>query len=457
MRGPINIVGAGLAGAMLAIVLARRGRRVEVFERRADPRLHDPDRGRSINLALAARGLRGLEIAGATARVAPLLIPMSGRLVHDHGGGERLLPYGQRDDEIIYSVSRAALGRVLVEIAAETPGVALHFGENCIGVDVARDGLLFGDETRVRRRVPLVPTIAADGASSAVRAALAAAGAIAVREEMLAHDYRELTIPADLASGLHRHALHIWPRGSFMLIALPNTDGTFTATLFLAREGSPSFAELVDAAAIRAFFAREFPGAVPLLPNVVQQFRAYPQGRLGTVYTEPWQLGGRVLLIGDAAHAIVPFHGQGMNCAFEDVVVLDALLDRHTEAAELFAAFTSARRADTDAIAQMALENYLEMRDTVLDPGFQRRRALAAALERAFPDRFIPRYSMVMFHPDIAYAEALRRGAIQDEILAQLDRAHPGADPEQLAMLPAARALIETRLDPALSAGAARV
>lgn len=435
-RGVMNIVGAGLAGTLLAIVLARRGCKVEVFERRDDPRVRGAERGRSINLALAARGLRGLEIAGVTARVAPLLIPMRGRYVHQHDGTGDLLLYGQDETEVIHSVSREALGRALIEAAAAEPGVTLHFGQQCVGVDLARDALLFGDSERVRRRVPLAPTIAADGAGSAVRTALAAAGAIQVREDLLAHDYRELTIPATHGTGLARNALHIWPRGSFMLIALPNTDGSFTATLFLAREGSPSFAQLTDDTAIRTFFERQFPSATPRLPQLAEDFKR-AQGRLGTVYSTPWHLGGKLLLLGDAAHAIVPFHGQGMNCAFEDVAVLDALLAEHDDFAAIFEVFARTRRSDTDAIAQMALENYLEMRDAVLDPVFQRRKALGERLEREFPDRFIPRYSMVMFHPGIGYAEALRRGAVQQEILAALDAG--AAD---------ARALIEARLPP---------
>jgi len=445
-RAPVNIVGGGLAGTLLALVLARHGWQVELFERRSDPRVRPGERGRSINLALAARGLRGLAAAGVAERIAPLAIPMRGRYIHEHDGSGALHRYGQDDSEVIHSISREALGRALIDAAGAEPRIALHFDMTCVGVDLARDALLFGDDGKVRRRVPLAPTIAADGAGSAVRTALATAGAIRVREEMLAHDYRELTIPAAVARDLDPHALHIWPRGGFMLIALPNTDGSFTATLFLARDGSPSFAELGDAPAIETFFLREFPGALPRLPHLVRDFRDHPQGRLGTVYTDPWHLDGKLLLLGDAAHAIVPFHGQGMNCAFEDVAVFDALLAQHTDFAALFAAFTRLRRPDTDAIAQMALENYLEMRATVLDPVYQRRKALGVALERAFPDRFIPRYSMVMFHPEIGYAEALRRGTVQEEILATLDAA-AGAVPAPV--IPAqARALIEARLPP---------
>jgi kynurenine 3-monooxygenase len=243
-----------------------------------------------------------------------------------------------------------------------------------------------------------------------------------VREEWLDHDYKELTVPAAAAGSLERHALHIWPRGGFMLIALPNTDGSFTATLFLARAGRPSFAALDTPHAVEEFFAREFADALPLLPDLAAQFAANPQGQLGTVHTTPWHVGGEVLLLGDAAHAIVPFHGQGMNAAFEDCVELDALLVAARDSAELFARFEQARRPNTAAIAQMALENYLEMRDAVLDAGFVRRKALAMALERRFPDRFIPRYSMVMFHPEIPYAEAQRRGALQEQLLQELDR-----------------------------------
>jgi kynurenine 3-monooxygenase len=219
--------------------------------------------------------------------------------------------------------------------------------------------------------------------------------------------------------------LHIWPRGGFMLIALPNTDGSFTSTLFLSRR---DFAGLTSAQTVKDFFDREFPDAVPLIPDLAGQFLANPQGQLGTVYASPWHIGGQVLLLGDAAHAIVPFHGQGMNAAFEDCVAFDELLDSHDDWSALFAEFERRRKPNADAIAQMALENYIEMRDTVLDPRFQRHKALAVELEKRFPDRFIPRYSMVMFHPEIPYAEALRRGALQARILSQLDEANAGAD-----------------------------
>jgi kynurenine 3-monooxygenase len=216
-------------------------------------------------------------------------------------------------------------------------------------------------------------------------------------------------------------ALHIWPRGGFMLIALPNTDGSFTATLFLARSGRDGFDSLTSPDQVRALFRSQFPDAMQLMPRLIEEFTTHPQGQLGTVYANPWHVGGQLMLLGDAAHAIVPFHGQGMNAAFEDCLVLDGLLDRHDTWDTLFAELEQSRLPNTTAIAEMALENYIEMRDTVRDPAYLRRKALAMELERRFPDRFIPRYSMVMFHPEISYAEALRRGGIQQSILEELD------------------------------------
>jgi len=424
----LNIVGAGLAGALLALLAARRGVAVTLYERRADPRQAEPERGRSINLALAARGMRALERAGVLERVRPLLIPMRGRMVHELSGHAALQPYGQREHEVIWSVGRAELNRVLIEEATRHGGVAVRFNQSCLGVDIEGGRLRLRDERGGDEyQVALAPTIATDGAGSAVRTSLAAAGLLEVREDWLDHDYKELTVPAERGAALERNALHIWPRGGFMLIALPNTDGSFTATLFLARQGSPSFAALATAEAVREFFAREFADAVPLLPRLTTQFASHPQGQLGTVHCAPWHIADRVLLLGDAAHAIVPFHGQGMNAAFEDCAELDALLGQHADWRSLFAQFERVRRANTAAIAQMALENYGEMRDAVLDARFLRRKAIAMALERRFPDRFIPRYAMVMFHPEIPYAEALRRGAVQAQLLEELD---PGDDSE---------------------------
>jgi kynurenine 3-monooxygenase len=388
------------------------------------------ERGRSINLALAARGIRALEHAGVMEKIRPLLIPMRGRMIHDRSGATALQPYGQREEEVIYSVGRGELNKALIEEAARHQDVTIRFNQTCLAADPTQNVLRFRNEVSgAQYSVELTPTIATDGAGSAVRGSLAATNFLSVREDWLDHDYKELTIPpVDGRPAMDPNALHIWPRGGFMLIALPNTDLSFTATLFLARTGPRSFDALPDSQSVLDFFLEEFPDAVPLIPNLTAEFQGHPAGQLGTVHTAPWRVGGQVLLLGDAAHAIVPFHGQGMNAAFEDCVVLDSMLDGAADWQSLFAEFEHVRRPNTEAIAQMALENYTEMRDTVLDPGFVRRKSLALELERRFPNRFIPRYAMVMFHPQIPYAEALRRGAVQSQILLELDR--PDGNPD---------------------------
>jgi kynurenine 3-monooxygenase len=442
----INIVGAGLAGALLAVLLARRGFAIDLYDRRPDPRRAESERGRSINLALAARGIAALERAGVMERIRPLLIPMRGRMVHSLSGETQLQPYGQRQDEVIYSVSRADLNRVLIEEAARHPLVRPRFRQTCLAALPEAGALRFRDEdTGGECHVPIAPTFATDGAGSAVRSSLASAGLISAREDRLDHDYKELTVPAtrDGRHAMEPHALHIWPRGGFMLIALPNTDGSFTATLFLARSGADSFDLLTGPDQVRTLFQSQFADAAQLMPHLLGEFTSHPQGQLGTVYTKPWHIGGQVMLLGDAAHAIVPFHGQGMNAAFEDCLVLDSLLDRHQSWETLFADLERSRQPNTAAIAQMALENYVEMRDTVRDPTYLGRKALAMELERRFPDRFIPRYSMVMFHPEISYAAALRRGKVQERILEDLDERRAAGEVD----FDLARQLIADRLD----------
>ena len=449
----VNIVGAGLAGALLAVMLARRGFPITLYERRPDPRCSRAEGGRSINLALAARGIRALQHAGVMDRVRELMIPMRGRMVHELNREPVLLPYGQREHEVIHSVGRGALNRLLIEEAARHPNVTLRFEQACLAVDPSHDVMRIKDSESQRvYEARLAPTIATDGAGSAVRNSLISAGLIKAHEDRLDHDYKELSIPCrDGRWAIEPNALHIWPRGGFMLIALPNTDGSFTATLFLPKGGEhapadmPSFATLGDTASIRRFFEREFPDALELIPTLIEDFYAHPQGQLGTVHTTPWHVGGKVLLLGDAAHAIVPFHGQGMNAAFEDCLVLDQLLNANSDPdwSKVFATFESRRRPNAAAIAQMALENYTEMRHKVLDDKFLRQKKIALELEKHFPDRFIPRYSMVMFHPEIPYAEALRRGGVQQDILDVLDDA---SDASATVDLERARPLIEAQL-----------
>ena len=419
----IAIVGGGPAGSLLAILLARRGLQPLVVERAAPFSRSAPSAGRSINLALAARGIAALRRAGIETEVSKLLIPMRGRMVHDLDGAQRFLPYGQRAAEEIYSVSRATLNTLLYELAAQAPGVEYRFDTRCVGVD--RDGTPLVDAGSGTQRLEADVFFAADGAGSEVRRALVASGAISAHEELLDHGYKELTLAArDGEFALHANALHIWPRGGFMLIGLPNPDRSFTATLFLPHRGEPSFAG-IDAASARRFFEREFADAVPLISELERDYAENPIGHLGTVHCRPWSFGGKLLLVGDAAHAIVPFHGQGMNAAFEDCVVLDELIGAHAGGGgydwpAIFAAFEAERAPNARAIAEMALENYREMRDDVRDPKFELRAELSFELERRFPGRFIPRYSMVMFHPEIPYAEAQSRGALQARILNEL-------------------------------------
>lgn len=420
MSEPVAILGAGCTGPLLGALLAARGHRVHIYERRPDARRVALDAGRSINLALAARGIAGLERAGLMDAIRPLLVPMRGRCVHDVDGTTRVLPYGQRPHELIWSVGRAQLNRVLTD-AAEARGVEMLFEHACEGADFAARTVRIRDLARDRAfEVPMAPVIGADGAGSQLRAAMLRAGLGTAREERLEHDYKELTIAAgpDGSYRLDPNALHVWPRGGYMLIALPNIGGSFTATLFLPSAGEGvSFAALGDGARVRELFASQFADALALIPDLEAQYARNPTGHMATLYAAPWQVGGDALLIGDAAHAIVPFHGQGMNCAFEDCLVIDDLLAGGADWTHCFARFDALRRDDTAAIARMAIENYVEMRDTVRDPRFALEKAIALELERRHPERFIPRYSMVMFHAEIPYAEAERRGAVQARIL----------------------------------------
>ena len=428
----VLIIGAGPVGTLLAILLARSGRKVRVVERRADPRTEGSERGRSINLALAARGLLALERANVLKQILPHMVEMRGRKLHDLAGRGPLLPYGQFEGEVIYAISRARLNLTLIEAAAQIANIELRFGQRAADVD-ARSGTVQLQDARNQGQhsVSAALVIGADGAGSAMRNAMRERDQLQASEAPLAHDYKELHIPATGAGGwaLAPHALHVWPRGGYMLIALPNPDRTFTATLFLPASGDPGFDSLQSAGRARTFFAAQFADALALIPDFESQFMQNPQGQLATLYCWPWHVQ-RVLLLGDAAHAIVPFHGQGLNCGFEDCVELAELLAQHRNAAEACREFERSRRPNTDAIAAMAIENYEEMRATVMAPNFAARKQLSLDLERRFPRRFIPRYSMVMFHADIPYAEALRRGALQEDILDALLAASAGAESE---------------------------
>lgn len=418
----IAVVGAGLTGPVLSALLARRGYRVTLYERRSDLRKIDSLGGRSINLALAYRGTKALNAIGALSHIGHLSIPLRGRLIHDEHGNTTFLPYGIHADDVIYSVSRNELNRALLQVSENQFGVKIKFKQRCNGLTKDQACRVDDLESGTSYTLDADAIIAADGAGSSIRHALEKKGYLRSQEQVLEHAYKELTIPPELGKPqLSPNALHVWPRGGFMLIALPNQDGSFTATLFLSRKGNPSFQTLTTNASVNAFFQVNFPDVHSLMPNLVNEFASHPVGTLGTIYTSPWQTG-RILLIGDAAHAIVPFHGQGMNAAFEDCLILDQCLnDCNDDLPKSFSLFFQKRKDDADAIAAMALENYREMRDTVREPNFMLKKALGFELEKRVPDRFIPRYSLVMFH-DTPYAEAKRRGVIQSQLLDKLTK-----------------------------------
>ena len=424
----ICIVGAGLVGALLAALLAQRGFAVEVFERRPDPRKFGFLGGRSINLALAERGWHGLRLAGLSETLKPLAVMMRGRMVHDVEGNTNLQRYGRDDSEVIWSINRGALNMALLD-AAEAAGARISFDHRLESVAWADDAdanstLRFHDDrgnTTSSHSARCI--IGADGAGSALRHAMNQRSDLGERFEPLDHAYKELEIPAQ--SGAHKfameaNALHIWPRGNYMCIALPNAEGSFTVTLFLPNEGDPSFATVRNGSDARALFARDFKDALALIPDLQHDFDANPTGLLGTLYLERWRLGGHALLVGDAAHAIVPFHGQGMNCGFEDAVELAELLQKsNANFADAFAEFERRRKPNADAIAAMALENYVEMRDRVDDADFLLMRALERVLAARHPGRFVPRYWMVTF-TRLPYGVAFERGEIQSGILREL-------------------------------------
>ncbi|WNL47933.1 NAD(P)/FAD-dependent oxidoreductase [Dyella sp. BiH032] len=455
----LTLIGGGLVGALLAQQLARRGFPVDVYEKRPDPRRSGFAGGRSINLALAERGLQALRTAGLADDVLQRAVMMRGRMVHTRDGRSGLQRYGVDDSEVIWSVSRGALNMLLLD-AAEAAGVRFHFGQSLVSADFDKRRIRLADEHGSERDVDASVLIGADGAGSALRTAMHAHGPLGERIEPLGHAYKELEIPpagqlpAELLGdtgghdqfAIEPHALHIWPRGGYMCIALPNTEGSFTVTLFLPAQGPhPSFATLPNAQAARAFFQDDFPDLLPLIPDFAEDYGSHPVGTLSTLYLDRWHLDGRALLIGDAAHAIVPFHGQGMNCGFEDTVTLAALLaEAPDDTADVFAEFQRVRQPNANAIAAMALENYIEMRDSVADPHYLAKRELGVLLAERAPEHFMARYRMVTF-THLPYAYAFERGRAQDLLLQQLLRGSTDAGSVDL---DAAAATLKATLPP---------
>ena len=444
----IVIAGGGLAGALLALVLANQSFKVTVLEKRGDLRAEKAAGGRSINLALSERGIRALDKVGLAEKALEQTIPMRGRLIHDTSGNTNFQPYSQNAGEFIRSISRPGLNRLLLSEASKNPNIDLIFDAQ---VESISDDIHYTDNTGTPQSLPFDILIGADGAGSVIRKELGIEALPGYSQDMLAHGYKELEMPAiDLgkafpavnsatgtaspsstAFAMEKEALHIWPRGTYMLIALPNLDGSFTCTLFLPLEGQPGFNQLLSPEAVRAFFEEQFPDVLQHLPGLEAEFFANPVGKLGTIRCPEWSDNKRTLILGDAAHAVVPFFGQGMNCAFEDVSVfadmLDALrspsnsIDRplSVEWPAFFKEFQSSRIANANAIADMALENYIEMRDLVADDAYRLRRQVALELEKRYPDRFRPRYSMVSFST-IPYKTVQEIGEKQNRILHEL-------------------------------------
>ncbi|MGN6321876.1 MAG: FAD-dependent oxidoreductase [Dyella sp.] len=444
----ITLIGAGPVGALLAQLLARRGFAVQVFEKRTDPRRVSFVRGRTINLALAERGLQALRTAGLDELALQRSVMMRGRMVHPLDGPSALQRYGVDDSEVIWSISRAGLNALLID-AAEEAGVNFHFGQALRTADIDTQRITLVDEHEVQREHQANVLIGADGAGSALRAAMNLHQPLGIRVEPLGHGYKELEIPR--AAGADRfaiepNALHIWPRGGYMCIATPNITGSFNVTLFLPLRGTgSSFETLPNAAAAGAFFHRDFPDLLPLMPRFAADYDGHPVGTLATLYLDQWHIDGRAVLVGDAAHAIAPFHGQGMNCGFEDAVVMAELLaDSGVQVADAFAQFQRIRKPNADAIAAMTLENYVEMRDSVADPAYVAKLELGKRLAERAPQHFMPRYRMVTF-TQLSYAYAYERGRAQDRLLGQL--LNECSDPNELS-LNAAISTLQATLPP---------
>ena len=420
----ILIIGAGLCGSLLALRLAQRGYKVEVCESRPDLRKVDISAGRSINLALSDRGFKALRLCGVEDKAREICIPMYGRLMHDTKGKTFASNYSGREGEYINSISRGDLNGILLTEAEKHENVNIHFNSKCTSVDIENTVANFKSyTTKEEFSVNAGIIFGTDGAGSILRKSyyLERKFLFSYSQNYLTHGYKELEIPAD-KNGKHQISkdhLHIWPRGDYMLIALPNMDGSFTVTLFLSYdEGEYNFNNLTSEEKISEFFEAEFPDALALIPSIKDEFLNNPTGALGTVKCSPWMYQNKTILMGDAAHAIVPFYGQGMNASFEDVTVFDEILNQDLNSWEaVFKTYQKARKEDTDAIADLAIDNFHEMKDHVANPLFKQKRKLEMELEKSFPNEYYSKYSMVTFNDNIPYSEAMKKGRAQDKAL----------------------------------------
>jgi kynurenine 3-monooxygenase len=423
----ILIIGAGLCGSLLALRLAQRGYQIKLIEKRPDLRKVVQDAGRSINLAFSNRGIKAMGMVGLKEEVMKLCIPMLGRMIHEKDGNTFLSRYSGREDEFINSISRPGLNMLLLDAAEALPNVEILFNQGCESVDLENTIATFTDyDTGDTITYGGDLIFGTDGGGSAVRLSMfnCREFLFSFSQDWLTHGYKEITIPAADNSGYRtdKGALHIWPRGEDMLIALPNLDGSFTVTLFLPFSNSDyCFDNLTTPDLVTEYFTKEFPDAIALMPNLAEEFFENPTGALGTIKCSPWNSHGKTLLMGDAAHAIVPFYGQGMNASFEDVVVFDEILDLyegnwHT----VFTEYEKVRKKDTDAIADLAIDNFHEMKEHTASPLFQQKRKLETAFEAEFPDDYNSKYSLVTFNENIPYSEAMKRGRAQDKAILNL-------------------------------------
>ncbi|OCK41999.1 kynurenine 3-monooxygenase [Tenacibaculum soleae] len=432
----ILIIGAGLCGSLLALRLAQRGYKVEVFESRPDLRTTDISAGRSINLALSDRGFKALRLCGVEEKAREICIPMYGRLIHDSKGNTFTSNYSGREGEYINSISRGDLNGILLTEAEKHENVTIHFNKKCSSVDIEKIIGHFKDyKTKEEFSINADVIFGTDGAGSILRKSyyLERKFLFSYSQNYLSHGYKELEIPAD-ALGNHqisKEHLHIWPRGEYMLIALPNMDGSFTVTLFLSYdEGEYNFNNLTSEEKITSFFETQFPDALALIPSIKDEFLNNPTGALGTVKCSPWHYQNKTILMGDAAHAIVPFYGQGMNASFEDITVFDEILSHFESSREVedweavFKRYEKVRKEDTDAIADLAIDNFHEMKDHVANPIFKEKRKLEMTLEENFPSAYFSKYSMVTFNENIPYAEAMKKGRAQDKALLNMVAHH---------------------------------
>ena len=438
MAKKVLVIGAGLSGALLAIRLAEKGMKVALVEKRTDIRKLEFVGGRSINLALSDRGLKALELVGLEDMVLEQCIPMLGRRIHPLGDTEFTSPYSGREGKYINSVSRGGLNIELLNKAESFPNLEVIFDSPCLSVDFNNVKAVFKNEkTDTSFELKADYIFGTDGSNSAVRKSMLENHhklLFSYSQSYLSHAYKELSIPSATGGGfrIEKNALHIWPRGGYMLIALPNLDGSFTVTLFLAHKGPNSFEQLKNSDDVMAFFKTNFPDAVSHMPDLVNEFFSNPTGFLATIKCAPWSAGSKVLLMGDAAHAIVPFYGQGMNASFEDVVVFDELLEKNNGDMDVtVATYGELRKTDTDAIADLAIDNFYEMRDHVANTVFQRKRQLEMQMEKSYP-AYMSKYSMVTFDATIPYSRAMIKGRKQDEKL--MDICKPVASIDELDM-----------------------